>query len=77
MAMGWLDMCDGFHYWYGLCCSRFRRQLTRLTEIGLLSCLLVAWAIVVVGMSLYQRQTRLVVTASSIDYHSELSLSKV
>ena len=27
MAMGWLDICDWFYYWYVLCCSRFWRQL--------------------------------------------------
>jgi hypothetical protein len=29
MAMGWLDICDWSYYWYVLCCSRFRRQLTQ------------------------------------------------
>jgi hypothetical protein len=29
MAMGWLDICNWVDYWYGLCCSRFRRQLAQ------------------------------------------------
>ncbi len=27
-ASRWLNVCDWF-YWYVLCCSRFRRQLTQ------------------------------------------------
>lgn len=33
MAMGWLDVCDWSYDWYVLCCSRFRRPLTRAVRL--------------------------------------------